>query len=126
MLDQNLIHGGHQVLTWNVADAVVMIDPAHGRKIAKDKSVDRVDGLVALAMAIGLYNRELAPIEYDFDRALILKKELLGAGVWYVVLLLTSIFKAGSRVVPFQILGVMLLLVAASLEVIVTNLKPCL
>ncbi len=79
MLDQKLIHGGHQVLTWNVADAVVMIDPAHGRKIAKDKSVDRVDGLVALAMAIGLYNRELAPIEYDFDRALILKKELLGA-----------------------------------------------
>ncbi len=79
VLDQKLIHGGHQVLTWNVADAVVMIDPAHGRKIAKDKSVDRVDGLVALAMAIGLYNRELAPIEYDFDRALILKKELLGA-----------------------------------------------
>ncbi len=38
-----------------------------------------MDGLVALAMAIGLYNRELAPIEYDFDRALILKKELLGA-----------------------------------------------
>ena len=61
MLDQKLIHGGHQVLTWNVADAVVMIDPVHGRKIAKDKSVDRVDGLVALAMAIGLYNRELAP-----------------------------------------------------------------
>ena len=31
VLDQKLIHGGHQVLTWNVAHAVVMIDPAHGR-----------------------------------------------------------------------------------------------
>ena len=49
-----------------------MVDPAHGLKIAKDKSIDRVDGLVALAMAIGLYNREPAPIEYDFDRPLVL------------------------------------------------------
>ncbi len=65
-------HGAHQVLTWNVSNAVVMIDPAHGRKIAKDKSIDRVDGLVALAMAIGLYNREPAPMEYDFDRPLVL------------------------------------------------------
>ncbi len=40
--------------------------------IAKDKSIDRVDGLVALAMAIGLYNREPAPLVYDFDRPLVL------------------------------------------------------
>ncbi len=59
-------------LTWNVSNVVVMIDPAHGRKIAKDKSIDRVDGLVALAMAIGLYNREPAPLVYDFDRPLVL------------------------------------------------------
>ena len=72
VLDRKLVHGGHQVLTWNVSNAVVMIDPAHGRKIAKDKSIDRVDGLVALAMAIGLYNREPTPVEYDFNRPLVL------------------------------------------------------
>ncbi len=72
VLDRKLIHSGHQVLTWNVSNAVVMVDPAHGRKIAKDKSIDRVDGLVALAMAIGLYNREPAPLVYDFDRPLVL------------------------------------------------------
>ncbi len=50
-----------------VAGFYPAIDPAHGRKIAKDKSID---GLVALAMAIGLYNREPAPLIYDFNRPL--------------------------------------------------------
>ncbi len=35
-------------------------------------AIDRMDGLVALAMAIGLYNREPAPLVYDFDRPLVL------------------------------------------------------
>ncbi len=51
------------------APSLPAIDPAHGRKIAKDKSID---GLVALAMAIGLYNREPAPLIYDFNRPLVL------------------------------------------------------
>ncbi len=44
---------GHPVLAWNTANAVVQIDPSGARKIAKDRSIERVDGLVALAMAIG-------------------------------------------------------------------------
>ena len=66
ILDQNLAHGGHPVLTWNAANAVVTLDPAGSRKIAKDKSIERVDGLVALAMAIGLHSRQAvdAPRSY--------------------------------------------------------------
>ena len=51
ILSERLAHKGHPVLAWNAACAVVTTDPAGGRKIAKDKSTGRVDGLVALAMA---------------------------------------------------------------------------
>jgi phage terminase large subunit-like protein len=61
ILDAKIKHGGHPVLTWNVANAVVQVDPAGARKIAKDKSLERVDGLVALVMAMGLHSRE--PVE---------------------------------------------------------------
>jgi phage terminase large subunit-like protein len=71
-LDRKLRHGGHPVLAWNVSNAVVQLDPAGARKIAKDRSVERVDGLVALAMAIGLHARQPAPPQYDFSRPLVL------------------------------------------------------
>ena len=72
VLHRKLRHGGHPVLTWTASNAVVVSDPAGGRKIAKDRSRERVDGLVALAMAIGLHAREPGPVEYDFDRPLVL------------------------------------------------------
>jgi phage terminase large subunit-like protein len=58
ILDTKIQHGAHPVLTWNVANAVVHVDPSGARKIAKDKSIERVDGLVALVMAMGLHSRE--------------------------------------------------------------------
>jgi phage terminase large subunit-like protein len=72
ILDGKLRHGGHPVMIWNVSNAVVVQDPAGARKIAKDRSRDKVDGLVALCMAVGLYSREPEPVEYDFDRPLVL------------------------------------------------------
>ena len=54
------------------SNAVVVKDPAGSRKIAKDRSRERVDGLVALAMAVGLASREPEPIKYDFDRPLVI------------------------------------------------------
>ena len=57
ILDAGLRHGNHPVLTWNAANVVVTSDPAGARKIAKDRAVERVDGMVALAMAVGLYAR---------------------------------------------------------------------
>lgn len=72
ILNQKLRHSGHPVLTWNVANAVVETDPAGARKIAKDKSIERVDGLVALVMALGLHAREKKPVEYDFSEPLVM------------------------------------------------------
>lgn len=48
-----LRHGGNPVMTWCAANAVVVSDPAGNRKVAKDKSTGRVDGIVAACMAAG-------------------------------------------------------------------------
>ena len=48
-----LRHGGHPIMTWCAANAVVTMDPAGSRKLDKSKATGRIDGLVALAMAVG-------------------------------------------------------------------------
>jgi phage terminase large subunit-like protein len=53
ILNTRIAHGDHPVLKMNAANAVVQTDPAGNRKLAKNKSAGRIDGLVALAMAIG-------------------------------------------------------------------------
>jgi phage terminase large subunit-like protein len=54
ILDGKLAHGGHPVLNWNVNNTVIVLDDAGNRKPSKKKSTGRIDGLVALAMAIGV------------------------------------------------------------------------
>jgi phage terminase large subunit-like protein len=53
LLDENIRHGGHPVLTMCVANAVVTRDAAGNRKLDKSKATGRIDGAVALAMALG-------------------------------------------------------------------------
>lgn len=52
LLNGKLRHGGNPVLTWNAANAIAVRDPAHNRKLDKSKSTGRIDGLVALTMAV--------------------------------------------------------------------------
>jgi phage terminase large subunit-like protein len=54
LLNQQIRHNGNPVLTWNAANAITMTDPANNRKIAKDKAIGRVDGIVAAVMAAGI------------------------------------------------------------------------
>jgi phage terminase large subunit-like protein len=54
LLDGNLAHGGHPLLSMCVAHTVVVIDDAGNRKPSKRKSTTKIDGLVALLMAIGV------------------------------------------------------------------------
>ncbi|WP_020187875.1 terminase TerL endonuclease subunit [Methylopila sp. 73B] len=55
--ERRLRHGGHPVLTWNAANAVATADPAGNRKLDKARSRGRIDGLVALAMALSVAAR---------------------------------------------------------------------
>ncbi len=52
VLERNLNHGGHLVLRWNMDNAFVRTDPAGNLKIDKEKSTEKVDGAVALVMAL--------------------------------------------------------------------------
>jgi phage terminase large subunit-like protein len=52
LLNGKLRHGGHPVLTMCAANAVVTRDPAGNRKLDKAKANGRIDGMVALAMAL--------------------------------------------------------------------------
>lgn len=53
LLASRIAHGNHPVLTMCAANAVVTMDPAGNRKLDKMKSTGRIDGMVALAMAVG-------------------------------------------------------------------------
>jgi phage terminase large subunit-like protein len=54
ILEKKLRHGGHPVLQWCASNAVIDRDPAGNRKLNKKRSAGRIDGMVALVMAIGV------------------------------------------------------------------------
>jgi phage terminase large subunit-like protein len=54
LLNEQLAHGGHPVLTMCMANARVEKDAAGNRKLNKAKATGRIDGAVALAMAVGV------------------------------------------------------------------------
>ena len=65
VIDRKITHPNNPILNWNVANAVVESDPAGARKISKVKAIDRVDGAVALTMAVGLHAREPEPFDFE-------------------------------------------------------------
>ena len=67
LLDRKLRHGGHPVLRWMASNVAVMQDPAGNLKPAKDKSTERIDGVVALIMAIGRAGSALPPAEPEYQ-----------------------------------------------------------
>jgi len=54
VLDRKLHHGSNPILTWNMANCVTSTDPAGNRKLDKKRSREKIDGAVALAMAVGI------------------------------------------------------------------------
>ena len=53
LLNARVAHGGHPVLTMCAANAIVVRDPANGRKLDKGRATGRIDGLAAMANAFG-------------------------------------------------------------------------
>ena len=51
-LEKKLVHGGHPVLRWMMDNIYVRTDPAGNIKPDKEKSTERIDGAVALVMAL--------------------------------------------------------------------------
>lgn len=61
LLNGRLHHGGNPVLRMCAANAIAVRDPSGNRKLDKSKPTGRIDGLVALAMAIGQAAKQSAP-----------------------------------------------------------------
>ncbi|WP_295135690.1 terminase TerL endonuclease subunit [uncultured Reyranella sp.] len=53
IFEARIRHGSHPVLTMCASNAKTASDPAGNRKLDKQKSTGRIDGLVAMTMAIG-------------------------------------------------------------------------
>jgi phage terminase large subunit-like protein len=53
LLAGKLQHGGHPILRWNASNVTVLTDPAGNIKPDKERSTERIDGIVALIMADG-------------------------------------------------------------------------
>lgn len=65
VLTGDLAHGGNPVLRWMASNCMAATDPAGNIKLDKSKSREKIDGMVALAMALG--RAILTPITDDFD-----------------------------------------------------------
>jgi len=57
ILARTLRHDGHPVLRWNVSNAAAEVDAAGNVKPSKVLSTERIDGVVALVLAIDSMNR---------------------------------------------------------------------
>lgn len=69
ILNGRIAHGGHPVLTMCASNATVQADPAGNRKLSKIKSHGRIDGMVALAMAMAVAGtwEQTAPTATPWD-----------------------------------------------------------
>ena len=59
LLARKLRHGNHPVLTMCANNATVIKDPAENRKFVKNRATGRIDGMVALTMAVGVMPTEV-------------------------------------------------------------------
>lgn len=67
LLNGRVRHGGHPVLQMCAANAVIVKDPAGNRKLEKSRSTGRIDGLQALAMAMGVASKATEAQGVGFD-----------------------------------------------------------
>ena len=62
IVSRKLAHGANPVTRWMASNVAVAQDPAGNLKPAKDKSTERIDGIVAIIMALG---RAMLPQEHE-------------------------------------------------------------
>lgn len=73
LLNHRIAHGMHPVLTMCAANATTTKDPSGNRKLDKSRATGRIDGMVAMAMALGASQTADAPIPDPYEtRGLVL------------------------------------------------------
>jgi len=64
LLNGKIKHGSHPILNMCASNAVAIRDPSGNRKLDKSKSTGRIDGIVAMAMALGRATTASSQEEY--------------------------------------------------------------
>jgi len=64
-LEERLHHADNPVLRWMCDNLVVRMDPAGNVKPDKEKSTEKIDGMVALIMALDRATRHLGPSDFE-------------------------------------------------------------
>jgi len=64
LLGRKLEHNNNPLLRWQAGNVIVETDPAGNRKPTKQKSLDRIDGIVSAIMACGLAATDEGPQVY--------------------------------------------------------------
>jgi phage terminase large subunit-like protein len=62
ILDNKIAHGHHKLLSMCAAQAVVEGKDDANRRLSKNKSTGRIDGMVALAMAVGVATAKVVDV----------------------------------------------------------------
>jgi phage terminase large subunit-like protein len=71
IIGRTLRHDGHPVLRWNISNAATEQDAAGNLKLSKAKSTERIDGAVALVMAIDRMDRSTATPPANFQMVML-------------------------------------------------------
>lgn len=67
LLSKALRHDGHPVLRWNISNVSVESDPTGNIKLSKKVSTERIDGAVALVMAVDTMERHAHVAEPQYQ-----------------------------------------------------------
>ena len=67
LMEGNIVHGGNPVLKWMAQNVVMRQDPAGNIKPDKERSVEKIDGIVALIMGLDRCIRNGGPAESVYD-----------------------------------------------------------
>lgn len=71
-MEGNIIHGGNPVLKWMAQNVVMRQDPAGNIKPDKERSVEKIDGIVALIMGLDRCIRYTIPSSVYDERGILI------------------------------------------------------
>ena len=69
IIEGNIIHNANPVMTWMIANTVVYVDPNDNVRPVKNKSSEKIDGVLALLTAKAIYaqNKPAGPSKYEAE-----------------------------------------------------------
>lgn len=67
VLEHKIAHGGHPVLRWCMDNVYVKTDPAGNIKMDKEKSTEKIDGAVAMVMALDRATKRESACDSVYD-----------------------------------------------------------